>query len=163
MQMTVVVATRNLAVGAVILGGIVAGFSLNRLLVDLPAWAILGPEQWARFTRNADLGKGLVVYPAIGLAALVCSLGAAVLAHFDSSPKSAALPLYLAGVTAVIAFVVTRFLLAPEILNLRSDSPDFTHLQNAFVLTRHWWHLKAGLHTITFVCNVGGLMELMSR
>jgi len=113
--------------------------------------------------RNADLGKGLVVYPAIGLAALVCSLGAAVLAHFDRSPKSAALPLYLAAVTAVIAFVVTRFLLAPEILNLRSDSPDFTHLQNAFVLTRHWWHLKAGLHTITFVCNVWGLIELMSR
>ena len=93
--MTLVAVTRSLAVGAVVLGGIVAGFSVNRLLVELPAWVNLGPEQWASFTRHADLGKGLVVYPLEGLAALVCSVGAAVLAHFDRSDESAFLPLIL--------------------------------------------------------------------
>jgi len=53
--MTLVAVTRSLAVGAVVLGGIVAGFSVNRLLVELPAWVNLGPEQWASFTRHADL------------------------------------------------------------------------------------------------------------
>ena len=161
--MTLVAVTRSLAVGAVFLGGIVAGFSVNRLLVELPAWAKLGPVQWASFTRRADLGKGLIVYPVEGLAALVCSVGAAVFAHFDRSHKSAFLPLHLAGLTAVIAFVVTRYVIAPEVLNLRGDSPNPSSIQNAFASIRSWWQLKAGLHTITFACNVWGLMTLMSH
>jgi hypothetical protein len=161
--MTVVAVTRSLAVGAVVLGGIVAGFSVNRLLVELPAWVNLGPEQWASFTRHADLGKGLVVYPLEGLAALVCSVGAAVLAHFDRSDESAFLPLHLAGVGALLAFFVTRFLIAPEVLTLRGDSPNPSSIQNAFAAVRSWWQLKAGLHTITFACNVWGLMTLMSH
>ena len=161
--MTFLAVTRSLAVGAVALGGIVAGFSVNRLLVELPAWAVLGPEQWASFTRRADLGKGLVVYPIEGLAALVCSVGAAVLAHLDRSEQSALLPLHLAGVAAVIAFVVTRFLIAPEVLTLRGDLPNPSSIQNAFASIRSWWQLKAGLHAITFACNIWGLMALMSH
>jgi hypothetical protein len=161
--LTLVAVTRSLAVGAVVLGGIVAGFSVNRLLVELPAWADLGPEPWASFTRRADLGKGLVVYPLEGLSALVCSVGAAVLAHFDRSDQSTLLPLHLAGVTALIAFVVTRFLIAPEVLTLRGDLANPSSIQNAFASIRSWWQLKAGLHTITFACNVWGLMTLMSH
>jgi hypothetical protein len=161
--MAVQAAMRILAVGAVLLGGIVAGFSINRLLVDLPAWANLGSEQWAHFTRTADLGKGLVVYPAEGLAALACSVGAAVLAHFNRFPKSASLPLDFAAIAAVLAFVVTRFLIAPEILHLRGDSADIAHLQNTFALTRHWWAVKADLHALTFICNVWGLMTPVPR
>jgi hypothetical protein len=105
------------------------------------------------------LGKGLLIYPAEGLAALVCSIGAAVVVHFDRS-KSASLPLHLAAIAAVLAFVVTRFSIAPHILSLRTNSADLMNVQNAFTLTRRWWELKAGLHAVTFACNTWALIAL---
>jgi len=33
------------------------------------AWRKVGPEAWAAFSREADLGTGLVVYPLLGVGA----------------------------------------------------------------------------------------------
>lgn len=32
--------------------------SLNRTLVEMPAWRQLGAQAWAAFSRRADLGNG---------------------------------------------------------------------------------------------------------
>src|SRR5438105_5051199 len=58
---------------ATLLSGLLAGADLDRALVAMPAWQTAGPEAWAVFSRNADLGNGLVLYPleAIGGALLI--------------------------------------------------------------------------------------------
>jgi hypothetical protein len=56
-----------LIIGATFLGGPLAGVAVDRLLVQLPAWQQTGPVAWAEFTRAADLGRGLLLYPAKGL------------------------------------------------------------------------------------------------
>lgn len=155
--------TRSLVIGATILGGIIAGFSLNRMLVELPAWQHLGAEAWARYTRAADLSRGFAVYPTEGLAALILTLGAASSLHFDPRvPRSAAWPLYLAAVTALLAFIVTRFLVAPNVLCLKKGIADVGLLQQALVKTTQWWFAKTILHILTFVCNIWALVLLAS-
>jgi hypothetical protein len=147
--------TRGLLAAATFLGGIVAGFSLNRELVDISAWNALGAVDWVRFTRHADLGPGLVVYPAEGLAALAATVGAAVAFHFDrTAPRSAAVPVHLAVVTAVVAFAITRFALAPDTLRMRDANVAPTDLTRALEHMRAWWGPKATLHVVTFACNI---------
>lgn len=42
--------------------------SLNRTLVEMPAWRLLGPQAWAAFSERADLGNGATIYPLAGSA-----------------------------------------------------------------------------------------------
>jgi hypothetical protein len=52
--------TRRLIVAATALGGILAGGSLDRSAVQLPAWRRVGPVPWATYSRETDLRNGLV-------------------------------------------------------------------------------------------------------
>lgn len=54
-------ATRISLVSACILGGILAGTDVYRLVVAFPAWQVLGVVSRADFSRHADLGNGIVV------------------------------------------------------------------------------------------------------
>ena len=148
---------------ATFFGGIVAGFSVNRALVDMPAWRALGPEAWARFTRSADLGAGVILYPAEGITALVAAVAAAIAFRFDAhTAYSAPVPIYTAAFTAVVAFVVTRFALAPYTLSLRDTGVDTRNLGNTLRRTELLWRYKAALHVLTFACNVWSLVVVRS-
>jgi hypothetical protein len=151
--------TRGLLVLAVFLGGIIAGFSLNRVLVDMPAWRSLGAETWARFTRQADLRTGLVVYPVEGMAALLVTAAAAIGFHRDRhATPAAAVPVYAAAFGAVLAFIVTRFALAPYVLSLREVTSDVGALNRVMSQAERWWRVKATLHVLTFASNVWALV-----
>jgi hypothetical protein len=69
---------KALAVGAALLGGIQAGVTANRVVVQMPAWERLGIIPWADFTRAENHGFGAIFYPAIGLAAVVFPLAPAI-------------------------------------------------------------------------------------
>lgn len=55
--------TRLLLGAAIVVSGILAGTVFDRVVVGGPAWHSLGAEAWAQYSRQADLGTGLVVYP----------------------------------------------------------------------------------------------------
>jgi hypothetical protein len=59
--MTIVLATL-----AVLANGLLAGLSVDRSVVAMPAWRWVGVRGWAAFSRRADLGNGLVLYPLRG-------------------------------------------------------------------------------------------------
>ena len=76
--------------------------SLNRTLVEMPAWRHLGAEAWAAFSRRADLGNGHVMYPLVGIGGTVLILAAAI--AFRLSPRrplSVAIPVYAAALMAI--------------------------------------------------------------
>ena len=54
---------RDLEMAATLCGAFLAGGGLDRVAVAMPAWRIVGANGWAAFSRHADLGNGLVLYP----------------------------------------------------------------------------------------------------
>lgn len=161
--MTVSVA-RGFVVAAAILGGLLAGMALDRSLVQLPAWQQLGAVAWSNFTRTADLGRGLFFYPAEGLAALLCSVVAAVLVALNlASLRAAAIPVLGAALLAIAALVVTRFHVAPPVLALRDSSLGPDAMRHSLAAVKSWWALKAGLHLLTFLANIWSLVVLSAQ
>ena len=66
--------TRKLIVAVTALGGISAGTTLDRSIVELPAWRRVGAVPWAAYSRQADLKNGLAWYAPLGFAMLIVNL-----------------------------------------------------------------------------------------
>lgn len=58
--------TRFLLLAATVVTGVLAGGVVDRVIVGGPAWHELGTYAWMQYSRRADLGGGLVVYPLEG-------------------------------------------------------------------------------------------------
>jgi hypothetical protein len=158
MSLTVSSSSRAVLVGATLFGGALAGPAAIRVLVHLPAWRGTGVVAWANYTRVADLGAGRIVYPAIGLTALLFAVAAAVAYRFDRSlPRAGAAPAYAAAILAIAALIVTGRLLAPLTLSLAHTPDDPTQLGPLFDSVVQWWDVKALLHALGFVANVWSL------
>lgn len=70
--------TRRFIVGATLLHGVLAGVNVDRILMGLPAWHQRGVVAWANYSRPADLGNGLVIYPVLAIGGALFSLAATV-------------------------------------------------------------------------------------
>src|SRR3954470_20176450 len=64
-----VVTIRTLIILALLVSGFLAGTNIDRALVLMPAWQQVGVSAWAEFSRHANLGNGLIVYPLAGFSA----------------------------------------------------------------------------------------------
>src|SRR5258708_32501871 len=138
--------TNGLMVGVTLLGGLLAGMAANKVLVELPAWQPVGVVQWASFTRTSDHGLGLILFPVIGGSALILTVAAAIAFHLDkAAPRSGAVSVYLAPVLAIIALLVTIFLLAPPRLSLAQAGDNAALLLPIFARVVWWWDIKAFL------------------
>jgi hypothetical protein len=146
---------------AVVLGGLLAGLSIDRTLVAFPAWRHVGPEAWAAFSRHADLGRGLILYPMLGLGAPLFSITTAVSFALDTGPATATLPVYLAAVLSG-AHVIATARAAPNMLAVRRGG-DPGVLAAAFAGFERWQAIRAVLQGLTFSANVWALIALLSR
>ena len=105
-----------------LLGGIAS--TLNRTLVEMPAWRHLGPGAWAAFSRMADLGNGEILYPVVGIGGTASILAATIAFRFSSRrPWSVALPLYGTALMAVCGLLLTTQA-APIMLSLHRIGDD---------------------------------------
>lgn len=148
--------TRTLLIASVLVSSF-AGALIDRALVATPAWNALGPEAWASYSRHADLGNGLIIYPIYGIALLVLTIATAVIIRLDrSAPRMARIPVYLAALSAV-GVLATTARAAPIMLgvpNLGSDSA----LQHAFHKFTLWGvDLRGGFAVLAFVASVWAL------
>ncbi len=64
--MTAAILTRGLVIGAIILGGLLAGETVDKSVVQLPSWRQIGPVTWEEFTRSADRGRQLIFLSGAG-------------------------------------------------------------------------------------------------
>src|SRR5690348_16212782 len=90
-----------LLVFATLTSGLLAGISLDKSLVQLPTRHRMGVVAFAAFSRAADMGRGLIWYPLLGLGAPVLILLALLLqgVHGFTDPDST--PLILAAVLGI--------------------------------------------------------------
>lgn len=155
--------TKVLALSAVLFGGILAGVTANRALVQLPAFERIGVISWANLTRAENHGIGAFFYPVVGLIALLSTVATAIASRFDRAARdSPKFPTYSAVVLAIGAAVVTRAVLVPAMFSLRAAGDDAIALQRIFLVNARWWGVNDVLHVLTFGLNLWALTDLWS-
>lgn len=153
--------TRGLVLAATALGGIAAGTSFDKSIVQLTAWRRIGAAPWATFSRRADLGNGLIWYPPLGIGTMFFNIAAAVAVRRDRTvPPSAAAPIYAAAVVAVGHMLATAKA-APNMLRVgRTDDPN--SLEEALDGFTRWQAVRTGLDALLFAANLWSLASVSS-
>ena len=155
--------TKGLTVGATLFGGLLAGVTANRALVQLPAWERIGLVPWATFTAAENQGRGPIFYPVIGLAALLLTVATAIACHFDpDARRSRRFPLYSAALLALVWAAITRFVLVPATFHVNTAANDAAELRQLFMTVTRWSGINDALHVLTFGLSLWGLTELFS-
>ncbi len=152
--------TRLLLVAATVLGGILAGGVIDRVVIGGPAWHQLGAEAWVQYSRRADLGTGLVAYPIEGIGTTLLLIAAAISIYFDgTSRRAVTMPLYVAVALSVGGLLLTAKA-APIMLALASPQTAGA-IQHAFDKFFFWGlYLRGSLDTLAFVSAGWSLSNL---
>jgi len=155
--------TQLLVVAATLLSGVLAGGVIDRVIVGGPAWHELGTEAWAQFSRQADLGTGLVAYPVEGIGATLLILAAALSNYFDrNSRRGVTLPLYFAAACSIAGLILTAKA-APIMLSLASLK-NGAEIERAFSEFFVWGlYLRGLVDTLAFIALVWALSNLQRR
>ena len=143
-----------------LLGTITA--SLNRTLVEMPAWRHLGAQAWAAFSLQADLGNGEILYPLAGIGGTLLILAAAI--AFRLSPRrplSVAIPLYGAALM-VICIMLATTQAAPTMLSLHRIGNDPAALQRVFAGFYRWDSIRAVIGAVEGCLEIWALVALLS-
>jgi hypothetical protein len=153
--------TLSFVVAATAVSGLLAGTNIDRLIVQMPAWGQVGALAWATYSREADLGNGLVLYPLEAIGGALLTVCAAVTFYFDrTAPHSAAIPIY-AAVVLVLAGLLATTQAAPYMLSLREIGNDPAALQRAFDGFNRWGMVRAVFQILAFGANLWGLVSVL--
>src|SRR5438045_6824589 len=80
----------QLVMGAATLDGFLAGASLDRALIQLPAFRRVGVRPWAAFSRKADLGdRAFLWYPTLAISGTALSVAAALAGRSEKASSAA--------------------------------------------------------------------------
>ncbi len=157
---TALVAALCLIVVEQLLGTVVG--SLNRTLVEMPAWRHLGVQAWAAFSRSADLGNGTILYPLAGIGGLALILAAAIVFRLGPRrPWSVAIPLYGAALLAICVMLTTTQA-APIMLSLHRIGDDPGALRQAFEGFYRWDSIRAVIGMLETFAEIWALVALSS-
>jgi hypothetical protein len=134
---------------AVVINGLLAGLNVDTALVKLPARKRIGALAYATFARGNDLGNGLVVYPLLGIGAVLFTVLATTIAYLEHSSMGLLLLLSLASLLSLLhTFATTRA--APIMLSIK-DAPDDEALLRVKLDRFARWHaVRATFQVLTF-------------
>ncbi len=135
---------------AEIVTGVLAGASLDKSLVQLPARHRMGIVGFAAFSRANDLGNGLYVYPIFGIGAALLTISAALAAFLQGTPLAHTWPLYISALLAVLHSVTTTRA-APNMLSLRDTTSDEATLTESLNRFAKWHNVRAVLQLLNFI------------
>jgi hypothetical protein len=153
--------TAGLFALATLAGGLLAGVNVDRELVATPAWRRLGVQQWARFSRHADLRAGLALYPAEAIAGLALSLGAALSLRRDTASSRGMIPIIGATALSALGLALT-VKAAPKILSVRSET-EVEALSAAFDGFSAWGGPRAGCQILAFLAQLWALTAIATE
>jgi hypothetical protein len=149
--------TRALIVGTVIIGAF-GGAVLDRAIVATPAWNRLGAAAWADYSRHADLGNGVIVYPIYGIGLAVLAFAAAVSHRIDrDASRAAGLPIYLTALF-VVGVIATTLKAAPIMLGVDDLGADPVAEKDAFDQFTFWGvQVRGAFGVLAFLSSVWAL------
>lgn len=147
---------------AALLNGFLAGGNVDRSFVQMPAWRHVGARGWAAYSRHADLGNGLILYPLEAIGGALLTIAAALTYSFAAAaPRSAALPIYLAVALALGGLMATTQA-APKMLSLRRIGDDLGALERAFNGFELWGNIRAAFQILAFAANLWALISVLA-
>ncbi|MDQ2881747.1 MAG: hypothetical protein M3Y48_11115 [Actinomycetota bacterium] len=146
--------TRGPVIASAVVGGLM-GSLVDRSLIATPAWEQLGVQAWADYSRHADLGNGLIVYPIAFIGWTVLAVAAAVSFRFDrAAPRTAAVPVYLAALFMLIV-MATTVKAAPIMLGVAHLGEDTSALRRAFEDFTFWGvYVRGAALTLAFLAAI---------
>jgi hypothetical protein len=139
-----------LILAATVVTGLLAGASLDKALVQLPARHRMGTVGFAAFSQANDLGNGLIVYPALGISAALLTIIAALATFLQGTPLAHSWLLYISALLAILHSVTTARA-APNMLSLRHPTSDEARLAETFNRFAKWHNLRAALQLLNFI------------
>lgn len=149
--------TLILLIPATVLTGLLAGISLDKAVVQLPARHRMGVAGFAAFSRANDLGNGLVLYPLLGVSSALLTIRAGLSALVERIPLNDGWPVYVAAFLALLpSFTTSRA--APNMLRLRQLSLDETAMARALDSFAAWHTLRTVLQCLDFVMLLWALL-----
>ena len=152
--------TRVLIITATTFSGFLAGANMDRIVIQMPAWRRVGVRAWAKFSRRADLGNGLIVYPLELAGATIFTVAAAMALHRDrSAARHAMLPIVSAAILEAGGLLATTQA-APQMLSLRRIGDDRKKLRRAFRQFDHWGGIRAVFQILAFGMHLWALASL---
>jgi hypothetical protein len=154
--------TRGLLMAATLLGGLMAGFSLDRAVVHNAAWHRLGANAWAAYSQHADLDiRAAMLYPFLGIGMALLSAASAISFRRNrNEPRSAALPIYAGALFAISGLLMT-FFAAPHMLNVPRVVNDPVGLQRALDGFVFWGDIRGALQFLAFAANLWSLKAIL--
>lgn len=140
--------------------GLLAGLSLNKSVVELPAGKRMGALDFSRFSREADLRNGLPYYAGLGVATPVLTVAAIVWTIAGGAPSSMFLWLAVSAGILSVGHLATAGGAAPNMLRVGKLGDDERALNEAYSRFRQWQTARAILQVAAFVVVVAMLGSL---
>jgi hypothetical protein len=153
----VIDSTLILIVTALIMTGLLAGASLDKSVVQLPARHRMGVVKFAVFSRANDLGNGVIAYPILGIGSALSTITAALAAYWQGLSFTVAGPLYLSALLAVLHTISTTQA-APTMLQLRQPIHDEKTLILIFRRFERWHNVRMVLQVLNFITLIWALI-----
>jgi hypothetical protein len=146
-----------LTFAATVMTGLLAGASLDKSVVQLPARHRMGVVKFAAFSRANDLGNGLIAYPVLGLGSALLTIAAAFVVYWQGASLTEGWSFYVSAfLTLLHTFSTTRA--APHMLSLRQSVNDEKTLTLIFNRFEKWHTLRAVLQALNFITLVWALI-----
>ncbi len=136
--------------GVVILHGILAGSSFDVTLIKLPTRKRIGPVAYAHFARANDLGNGLIVYPILGISALVSVFGITIFA-FITLQREIILNLLYTACGLTVAHSLCTVKAAPIMLGIKNATNNEASLRLKLKRFTFWHAWRAIFQLFTFI------------
>ena len=154
--------TRNLIAVATLIGGLLAGETIQRGVIDASAWRHVGVLCWAEYSRHADLSRnGFIVYPFEAFSGMTLSVGAAISFRLSGKvPRSATFPIYAAALCTVGGLLIT-LKAAPIMLSVRHLGNGTVSLQHAFDAFGFWSRIRGVFQVVAYFANLCSLVALV--
>ena len=146
----------TLVIAATALNGIVVGASLDQSIKQLPARRRIGVIAYSAYSRASDLGNGIAWYASVGVAALLLTIGAVVIALVQGVAPVHTVPIAVAAVLSVLHSLTTTRA-APLMFSQRRYDRDEAALAAVFDRFERWQTLRVLVQVLTFGATLWAL------
>jgi len=154
--------TLGLLVLATSLNGVLAGGSVEKSLVELPARKRMDILAFVQFSRAADLGRGIFYFPVIGITAPVATIAAATKVVFDVGLPAFAVGLSFAAAIFSAGHLFATSRAAPRMLSLRNENVSQEEAEATYRIFERWQAARAILQLAAFLATLAVLVVLTS-
>jgi len=134
---------------AAIFSGWLAGGGIDRYLVQVPGFRHIDIIQWGEYSRHADLGNGLFLYPAEAIVPFILFIVSFIIVLMNKQLSRLKIPVSLALILSAAGLFFTVFA-APVMLGIKNMPNDPVLLQQAFDTFHFWGGLRAIVQVLAF-------------